>query len=290
MYFPTADITLSPFLPPLAAFAVSFLTSMGGVSGAFLLLPLQVSLGYVNPSVSATNHLFNVIATPGGVWRYYREGRLLSPLAKTAVLGSLPGVLLGALIRLEWLADAARFKLFAAAVLLLLAARLLFGLRRGKPSRHAPGEARPVILEQHFRRLRFSYQGEEYACDLRGVFLLTLFIGLIGGIYGIGGGSILAPFLVSGFRLPVHVTAGPTLLCTFATSFGGVLIYELLAPLYPGLSVGPDWLLGLLFGLGGLAGMSLGARCQKYLPDRPVRLLLTLIVLGTALGWLRPLF
>lgn len=75
MHFPTAEISLFPLLPPLAAFAVSFLTSMGGVSGAFLLLPLQISLGYTNPSVSATNHLFNVIAAPGGVWRYYREGR-----------------------------------------------------------------------------------------------------------------------------------------------------------------------------------------------------------------------
>lgn len=103
------------------------------------------------------------------------------------------------------------------------------------PSRHS---------EQRLHRLRFFFQGREYACDLRAVFLLTLLIGLTGGIYGIGGGSILAPFLVSGFRLPVHVTAGPTLLCTLVTSTGGVLIYELHCPLYPGLSVGPDWTLG----------------------------------------------
>ena len=289
MYFCTADIVLSPFLPPLAAFGLSFFTSMGGVSGAFLLLPLQISLGDTNPSVSATNHLFNVIATPGGVWRYYREGRLLAPLARCAALGSLPGVLTGAFIRLEWLAEASRFKIFAAVVLLLLAARLLSGLRKKKPGQNAPGHSRPVILERSFHRLRFSFHGEEYGYDPRIVFLLTLLIGLAGGIYGIGGGSILAPFLVSGFRLPVHVTAGPTLLCTLVTSVGGVLAYEVLAPLYPGLSVGPDWLLGLLFGLGGLAGMYAGARCQKYLPERPVQLLLALIVFGTALGWLRPL-
>ena len=138
------------------------------------------------------------------------------------------------------------------------------------------------------------FPSEDFAADKKrygdgAVFLLTLLIGLTGGIYGIGGGSILAPFLVSGFRLPVHVTAGPTLLCTLVTSTGGVLIYELIAPLYPGLSVGPDWTLGVLFGLGGLAGMYAGARCQKHLPERPVRLLLAVIVLGTALGWLLPL-
>ena len=43
MYFPTAEIEVSPFVPPLVAFAVSFFTSMGGISGAFLLLPFQMT-------------------------------------------------------------------------------------------------------------------------------------------------------------------------------------------------------------------------------------------------------
>ena len=92
MFFPVAGVDASPFLPPLAAFAVSLLTGLGGVSGAFLLLPFQVSvLGCATPSASSTNQLFNVIAAPGGVWRYYREGRLFAPLARLIVLGSLPG-------------------------------------------------------------------------------------------------------------------------------------------------------------------------------------------------------
>ena len=41
MYFPTAEITCNPLLPLGTAILVSFFTSMGGVSGAFLLLPFQ---------------------------------------------------------------------------------------------------------------------------------------------------------------------------------------------------------------------------------------------------------
>lgn len=41
MYFPTAEIEVSPLVPPLVAFVVSFFTSMGGISGAFLLLPFR---------------------------------------------------------------------------------------------------------------------------------------------------------------------------------------------------------------------------------------------------------
>ena len=81
MYFETAGIEVSLWLPPLAAFVVSFFTSMGGVSGAFLLLPFQMSfLGYTAPSVSATNQLFNIVAIPSGVYRYLKEKRMVWPL------------------------------------------------------------------------------------------------------------------------------------------------------------------------------------------------------------------
>lgn len=68
MVFHTAGIEVQPWIPPIVAFGISFFTSMGGISGAFLLLPFQMSfLGYVNPSVSATNHVFNIVAIPSGI-------------------------------------------------------------------------------------------------------------------------------------------------------------------------------------------------------------------------------
>ncbi|MCK9240803.1 sulfite exporter TauE/SafE family protein, partial [Desulfocurvus sp.] len=121
MFFPTAGIEVAPWVPPLVAFVISFFTSMGGVSGAFLLLPFQMSfLGYVNPSVSATNQLFNVVAIPSGVYRYCKEGRMLWPLTWIVVLGTLPGVFIGAYVRTSWLPDPRHFKMFAAAVLLYI--------------------------------------------------------------------------------------------------------------------------------------------------------------------------
>ena len=41
--FPVSGVETWLWLPPLAAFAVSFVTSMVGVSGAFLFLPFQMS-------------------------------------------------------------------------------------------------------------------------------------------------------------------------------------------------------------------------------------------------------
>jgi hypothetical protein len=62
-----------------------------GVSGAFLLLPFQIScLHFVTPSVSATNFVYNIVATPSGVYRCIREGRMAWHMAWLLVLATLP--------------------------------------------------------------------------------------------------------------------------------------------------------------------------------------------------------
>ena len=93
IHFPVSGVEIPLFIPPAVAFVISFFTSMAGISGAFLILPFQVSvLGFTAPSVSATNFLYNVVGTPGGVWRYARERRLVWPLAGSIIAGTLQGV------------------------------------------------------------------------------------------------------------------------------------------------------------------------------------------------------
>lgn len=305
MYFPAADIHVHPLLPPLVAFLISFFTSMGGVSGAFLLLPFQMSvLGFVSPSVSATNQLFNVAAIPGGVYRYVREGRMLWSLAGVIVLGTLPGVLLGAIIRIQYLPESGRFKLFAGAVLLLISGRLLkdvlfrpaaVNVAAEENFHHAVGRrgaalgesAEAVKLRQlNFRHIVYDFQNTSFVVSTPVVMALSFVVGIAGGIYGIGGGSIIAPFLITFLGLPVYSVAGAALMGTFVTSIVGVLFYQFLAPLYPGVGVAPDWALGFLFGVGGFWGMYCGARVQKYAPARLIKWFLALGTAVIGIGYL----
>lgn len=301
MYFPVAGIEISPWLPPAVAFAISLFSSMAGVSGAFLLLPFQVGvLGFNGPAVSATNHLFNVLATPGGIWRYSREGRMLWPLALLITLGALPGVFAGALIRIHWLSGSENFQLFVAAVLFYLSGSLAFDLLRQEKTRdgqaraearfHRPAadaecksesgtQPRITLLRFDTRRLACEFCGETFDLSVPRLMLLSLIVGMVGGIYGIGGGVIIAPFLVTLFGIPVYIAAGAALLGTFVTSAAGVVFYQWLAPFHPEMAVAPDWLLGLLFGVGGMAGMYCGARLQKFVPARTVKAILALLIL-----------
>ena len=309
MHFPVAGIDVNPFVPPLVAFGISLFTSMGGVSGAFLLLPFQMSvLGFTSPAVSSTNQLFNIVAIPSGVWRYIREGRMVWPLTWIVVLGTLPGVFLGALIRIRYLGDPEDFRFFAGLVLLGIGLRIAKDLMRStssgalraseaeseglvKTPRQGAGEAdlpRVEVVELSWARVRYVFRGERYEVSVLKTSSISAAVGIVGGIYGIGGGAIIAPVLVAFFGLPVHTVAGASLMGTFVTSLAGVGFYEALAPFYPGLQVAPDWGLGLLFGLGGFAGMYGGARLQKHVPARLIKWMLAACVLFLAGQYILP--
>ena len=113
---------------------------MVGISGAFLLLPFQMSvLNYTAPSVSATNLVFNLVATPGGVYRYLREGRMVWPLVWVIVAGTLPGIVVGYYLRILYLPDPRAFKLFVGTVLLYISAAACW--------RTAPGPVKPDPMQ-----------------------------------------------------------------------------------------------------------------------------------------------
>ncbi|MGD2062248.1 MAG: sulfite exporter TauE/SafE family protein [Nitrospirota bacterium] len=299
MYFPVAGIEVSPWVPPAVAFGISLVTSMAGVSGAFLLLPFQISvLGFTTPAVSATNHVFNVVGIPSAVYRYVREGRMVWPLTAAVIAGTVPGVIAGVLVRVRYLPDPRHFKAFVGAVLLYMAWRLMrelvVGIRTPGPGGRSdtPRAVAPVTIgEVRWSRIGYEFAKHQYHVHPASIAALSFVVGLVGGTYGIGGGSILAPYFVSLLSLPVYTIAGAVLMATFATSATAVLFSLAIAPLYPGQAVAPDWRLGLLFGIGGVVGMYCGARMQRWVPGRPLKAMLLLCVVVPAVrylvGWLR---
>ncbi len=241
-------------LGAVVAFCLAVFTTPVGVSGAVFLVPFQVSvLNTPSPAVTPTNLLYNLVAIPGALLRFHGEGRLGGRLTRLLVLGTLPGVVIGAVIRATLLDGGDAFLLVIAAVLVPLGAWL--ALAEPLPLAGAPD-----------RRRRLQ------------VLALSLAVGTVGGIYGIGGGSILGPVLV-GLGFSVLEVAPAALAATFITSLVGVVTFALLS-LGTGGDVAPDWALGAGMGLGGLGGSYLGARLQPRLPEQLLRRGLGLLALA----------
>ncbi|HEX4669138.1 MAG TPA: sulfite exporter TauE/SafE family protein [Solirubrobacterales bacterium] len=245
-------------LGALIAFGIAVFTTPVGVSGAVFLVPVQVSVLHApSPAVTPTNLLYNLIAIPGALLRFHREGRLTGPLTRLLVLGTLPGMVAGAVIRAELLTGTDAFLVVIAALLVPLGAWLALA---DPTSPAAPPD-------RNRRRL---------------IVVLALAVGTVGGIYGIGGGSILGPILV-GLGYTVVEVSPAALTATFLTSLAGVATFALLS--LGGGDVAPDWTLGIAIGLGGLGGAYLGARLQPRLPETLLRRGLGVLALGLGLRY-----
>lgn len=237
------------------AFVIATFTTPVGVSGAVFLVPVQISVFHTpSPAITPTNLLYNLIAIPGALARYRRGRRLAGPLARLLILGTLPGVVVGAIVRVELLAGPDAFLLVVAAVLIPLGAWLLTATPRRRERSTLP---RPRALSA-----------------------TAFVVGIIGGIYGIGGGSILSPILL-GLGFAAAEIAPAALIATFLTSIAGIATYAVLSIGESG-SIAPEWVLGLSLGVGGLAGSYLGAALQPRLPEMGLRRLAG--VLAVAIG------
>jgi hypothetical protein len=174
----------------------------------------------------------------------------------------VPGVIGGSVIRVELLPSPQVFDLVVAAVLIPLGTWLTLT----RPPRPADPErlARPV--------------------PVLALVALSVAVGCVGGIYGIGGGSILAPVLIGSGGKPSQV-APAALASTFVTSVAGVITFVILSA-HQGGTVAPDWPTGIALGIGGLAGAYTGARLQSRMPDLVIRRLIGALVIAAGIRYL----
>jgi hypothetical protein len=248
-----------------AAFVIAMVATPAGISGAVLLLPFQVSvLGTPSPAVTPTNLLYNVVATPGALYRFWRQGQTGGRLALVLIAGTLPGVVAGSVIRVEVLPGPRVFGIAVAAVLVPLGLWLAL--------------TRPPAADGSVRT--------ETVIPAPVLVAVAAMVGCVGGIYGIGGGSILAPVLIGSGR-PAAQVAPAALASTFVTSVAGVVTFTILSLHQQG-PVAPDWPTGLALGVGGLAGAYVGARIQSRMPELLIRRLVGVLVvaIGARYLWL----
>ena len=246
-----------------AAFVIAMVATPAGISGAVLLLPFQVSvLGTPSPAVTPTNLLYNVVATPGALYRFWRQGQTGGRLALVLISGTLPGVVAGSVIRVEVLPGPRVFGIAVAAVLVPLGLWLAL--------------TRPPAADGSVRT--------ETVIPSPVLVVVAAMVGCVGGIYGIGGGSILAPVLIGSGR-PATQVAPAALASTFVTSVAGVVTFTILS-LHEQGPVSPDWPTGIALGVGGLTGAYVGARIQSRMPELLIRRLVGVLVVAVGARYL----
>ena len=272
----------------MVGLAVSAVSAPTGLSGGFLILPIYLNFfNFTGLAVSPTNFLYNIVSMPTGLWRLHQEKRIMWGLGGLIIAGCLPGIFAGTVLRCTWLRQAADFKLFVALVLTALTLGLLRNLLKGNATALKAEktflknqECSGLVCTYRTGSINYNFGGESFTVSTLKVTLVSLVVGLVGGIYGIGGAAIIAPVLIGIFQMPVYVVNGAALLAGWAGAVFGIFSYLVFWPFISGEApIWPDVRLGVLFGLGGMVGVYLGSALQRFVPPRPIKLLLLALMM-----------
>lgn len=235
----------------IAAIATFFLTAimaMAGVGAAFILVPIFLALGVEIHAAMATALLLNAISTSVATTTFIRkrlvEWRLAIPILIVAVVLSPVGVSVSQDLDrqfLLWMFSG--FLVFASLMMLM----------------YSPKASKTEI----------SPRGQM----LRGMSLGGV-AGFVGGLLGVGGGSIIVPALVGSGLEPKRASATASFVVVFA-SLTGFFAHATLS--------GMNYALVGSTGIASAAGAALGAwLMSEKLKSGQLKYVIGLVLLGTA--------
>ncbi len=250
---------------------VGFLVGLTGVGGGSLMTPfLMVVMGVPAPTAIGTDMVYATVTKLTGSWQHYRQRSVNLEVALFLGVGSIPASLLG-VRTLEWIKNSfdeervnAIMITVIATTLVVVGASLIF---------------RTFMPERWTERKQHRWDGKGRMSLQRRVF--TIVFGAIGGylvgLTSIGSGSIMAVILLLLYPLSPAVIVG--------TDIAHATVLSLVTGLAHMTQGNVDFgLVGTLL-LGSIPGVLIGSRVAPWLPSRPLRIVLSvmLIFVGTTL-------
>lgn len=246
-----------------------------GAGGGFVLMPVLL-LFYphdqpeVLTSISLAVVFFNALS---GSEAYALAKRIDYRSALAFALATIPGAVLGSLNTTLF-----NRRVFdpVFGVLVLAVAGYLF-LRREHPARER-SDGRPhlthrVLVDAHGTEYRYSF-------DMRLGLAVSFLVGYLSSLFGIGGGIIHVPFLVTVLDFPVHVATATSHLILAVMALAGTLTHVAQGTFAHGVHR------ALVLSIGVVAGAQVGARLSEHIRGR---LIIRLLALGLGLLGLRVL-
>lgn len=246
-----------------------------GAGGGFVLVPLLLLLypEYGPERVTAVSLAVVWMGATSGSVAYARDRRIDYVTGLLFAGSAIPGVVAGALA--VHLVPERLFAILFGSMLLLLAAVSMRGrvTQRVREPKSGPGVIVRTVTDPEGRRYRYGY------AVWQGV-TLSLGVGFVSSLFGIGGGVIHVPSMIMLLHMPVQFAVA-TSYFVLAFMSGGASVVHLLN----GSLQGPQLLKAVALGAGAVPGAQLGALIAQRVRGRGVLLLLSaaIIVLGVRL-------
>lgn len=230
------------WLIPLG-FTVGTFGTLIGAGGGFILVPVLLLLyPDKNPdtitSISLAVVFFNALSGSAAYARMkridYRSGILFAA-------ATIPGSVLGSLTT-----SAIPRNIFNGIFGVILVAAAVFLTVRTKNEKQKPGKTG----KHHIVRKLTDLNGTEYSFSFNPVtgVILSLFVGYLSSLLGIGGGIIHVPALVHLLNYPVHMATATSHFILAVMALSGSAVHMATGVLYPGLVQTAALSIGVIFG------------------------------------------
>jgi uncharacterized protein len=234
-------------------FIVGTFGTLIGAGGGFVLVPLLL-LFYpkeqpeIITSVSLAVVFFNALS---GSFVYARMGRIDYRSGLVFALAATPGSILGA-ITTSYI-PRRTFNMVFGIVMIVLSIFLVL-----RP--HSTKETEKVRMRQTVRRQIVSADGlvHQYSYNQSVGIWLSVGVGYVSSLLGIGGGVIHVPALVRLLHFPVHVATATSHFILAIMAFTGTVVHVVTGAFHGGVPKTMALVIGVLF------GAQLGARLSDY--------------------------
>ncbi|MGA2269866.1 MAG: sulfite exporter TauE/SafE family protein [Bryobacteraceae bacterium] len=278
VFLPVAGISINIWILIGAGGLVGFLSGLLGVGGGFLLTPILMMVG-IPPTIAAASDSCQIVAaSSSGVAAHFRLGNVDFKMGITLLAGGLIGAGLGVqVIRvLRAIGNADSLIMITYIVVLGAVGSSMFvaslkDLRRGPMTAkvHRPASRAGVLkrlpLQVYFQRSNVRH-------SLLVPFCLSIAVGILASIMGVGGAFMMVPMMVYLLGMPAHVAVGTSLFQTLFTC-AGVTYMQSTA------NHTVDLVLALLLAAGSTIGAQVGARLTRFLRGDQLLIILASLAL-----------
>lgn len=284
MYFPIADVTISPILLMGVGFLVGILGGFFGVGGGFLAGPMMFWAGVPMNFVIGTDlaHMTgkSIVATH----RHRTLGHVDMKLGMYMVMGTIVGVEIGARF-IEALEDTGAIDItIGITYIVILVSISLFtaweSIQAIQMVRTDQIDVQEAVgfkgLTKRIRAINippmvsFPVSGIE-SISIWMVLGVGLFTGLLAGSLGVGGGFIRMPMLIYVLGIPTHVAVGTDLFEIIFSSAFGTITHAIKGNV--------DILMALVMHTGAAIGAQIGATATRFFAGPKIRLAFSVLPL-----------
>ncbi|MFT7183912.1 MAG: putative membrane protein YfcA [Oceanicoccus sp.] len=236
--------------------SVGTLSGLFGIGGGFILVPILLLLGVPIHTAVGTSLAMIFFTSLAGSYKHFTYKNIdlkrSLPLALIAVLMVQLGVVIGSLFTESGLT--ATF----AALMLLTSAYFIYVHVSAQRFRKQLAEAAEKGEKVSLAESKVTMSDEKAILGLPKLIFMGSLVGLLSGIFGVGGGFILVPLLIVMGKMPIKSAIGNSLFVVMFASLAGAVHHYLLGnvdlSILPALAIGG--ILGGLFGAYLVKGVS----------------------------------